>query len=572
MGYVKPGVEITQVQSTVSPNLITPNLNAIVIGPGYFIGDYDALYPNYTGTLLGPITVSGIESTTMQLDKNTVYVDLIGRGGALAGTVKHLTYGVDFSVDDVLNRVTISGGINGSYVSDPVLGTIGTTPYSSTAFAVPKIGFRALRGDLAKLITVETATNIESMIGTISTANPLGYGLYIALLNAGTQVYGYGIENDPLPTLSVGGISEATAHLDAQDYLNTREVYAMAPLTVTSTILDSYKDHVNVASAAINKHERIVFDNYQIPWSDSSDQILVPQKYYLDGGNNADNAGTSRVMRQRALALQERRVFWTTPDVTYVQEQRHISTLTWTFMMKYYGFTQGAGSTNRLYPLLDQQVTLSVAHPYNPGKIYDAGTEISDTVQRDLAQVTEETMYLVRVPVPGYYISAMVAGMVAGQNPEQGFTNLPTTGFYSLKFSNDWFTERQLNTIAEGGNYIMVQPTAASPIVCRHQLSTNMTSVETRELNITKSIDFVAKFIRNGISGYIGRYNITPSFLALLTTTLNAQATYLVRAGYINDMKVLKVIQDPIQKDVVLVDLSVLPKYPVNYIKINLIF
>lgn len=566
MGYVKPGVEITQVQKTVSPNLITPNLNAIVIGPGFYVGNFDALYPKYTGGSLSCL-VSGL-TDEMVLDQDTVYVDLVGRGGKLAGTVKHLSIS-DFTV--TASGVTIDASLTGTYVKDPVLGTYETVAYDATNFAIPKIGFRALRGDMQKLITVETATNIESKIGEISTINPLAYGLFVALLNGNTQVYGYGTAADVNNAgLVYGSTSETEEHSNARDYLVTREVYAMAPLTTTASVLDAYKDHVNVCSAAINKHERIVFDNYTIPWADESD-VLVNKKY-LDGANNADAAGTARVLKQKALAMQERRVFYTFPDVVYVQETRHISTVSWDFMTSYYGFTEGAGSTNRLYAELDEQVTLSAVHPINPGKIYDLGTEITAEVLTDLSQVTEKSIYKMRVPLPGYYINAMVAGEVSGQLPQQGFTNLPTTGFFALKFSSDWFTEAQLNNIAEGGNYIMVQPSAASAIVCRHQLSTDMTSVERRELNITKTLDFVAKFIRNGISGYIGRYNITPAFLTMLTTTLNAQAIFLKRSGYVNDLKVLKVEQDPIQKDVVLVDLSVLPQYPVNYIKINLIF
>jgi hypothetical protein len=566
MAYVKPGVEITQVQKTVSPNLITPNLNAVIIGPGYYIGDFDALYPQYTGSQLAITVLSGLTSD-MSLDNSTVYVDLVGRGGKLAGTIKHLTPTTDFTV--TTSGVTILTSINGSYVQDPVLGTIVTQAYDSTNYAIPKIGFRALRGDLKKLITVETATDIESNIGEINTANPLGFGLYNALLNSNSQVYGYGVENDGASTMYISESNETTAHSNALSYLSTREVYALAPLTATSGPLDAYKDHVNTCSAAINKHERIVFDNYKIPWSNSSD--VAVGTYYLVGASAADAAGTARVLKQKALALQERRVFWTFPDVTYVQETRHISTVSWTFINRYFGFS-GTSNSDKLFAKLDEQVTLSTVHPTNPGKVYAPGTEITGTVLAALSAVTEKSEYRMLVPVPGYYINAIAAGQVSGQPPQQGFTNLPTTGLYGLKFANDWFTEAQLNNIAEGGNYIMVQPTTASPIVCRHQLSTDMTSVERRELNITKTIDFVAKFCRNGINGYIGRYNITPAFLSLLVTTLNAQGLYLKRAGYVNDFKVLKVEQDPIQKDVILVDLSVLPQYPVNYIKINLIF
>lgn len=574
MAYVKPGVEVTQTQKTVSPNLITPDLNAVVVGPGYFIGDYDgALYPPYTGGSL-QVTVSGLDTSVMALDTTTLYVDLVGRSGSLAGTVKHLVALSQYTVDANTGIVTISGNLTGSYVSDPSAGVITTgVAYSSTVYAVPKIGFRALRTDLNKLVTIESVSDIETQVGKITVKNPLAFGLYMSLLNANTVVYGYGVRSDQTanPALTPNSASDSTEHANALSYLETREVYALAPLTTNSSILSSYRTHVNNSSLPINKHERIAFLNPLIPWTTASDTLVGTT--YLVGALDAttDKSGTARMLRTNALTLGERRIFYTFPDTAYVQEEMHVSTLSYTALQGFFGFS-GSTNANKLFAVLDQQVTLSSAHPVHPNMIYSPGTQITSTVLTDLSAVTEVSRYQVRIPVPGFYIPTVVAGEVAGEAPQQGFTNLPTAGLSSLKFSSDWFTETQLNLIAEGGNYIMHQPSAVSPIVCRHQLSTNMSSVQTRELNIIKSVDFVAKFVRNGISPYIGRYNVTPQFLALLTTTLNAQATFLIRAGYINDMKILKVEQDPIQLDTILVDLSVLPQYPVNYVKINLIF
>ena len=60
--------------------------------------------------------------------------------------------------------------------------------------------------------------------------------------------------------------------------------------------------------------------------------------------------------------------------------------------------------------------------------------------------------------------------------------------------------------------------------------------------------------------------------MKLLNMTLQAQAMYLAREGYVNDVKIVKVEQDETQKDSILVTLSVAVKYPVNYIKITLQF
>ena len=112
----------------------------------------------------------------------------------------------------------------------------------------------------------------------------------------------------------------------------------------------------------------------------------------------------------------------------------------------------------------------------------------------------------------------------------------------------------------------------SAPIMVRHQMSTDRSSTETQELSITKAIDYVSKYVRDGVKPYIGKFNITASFLKLVKTVLNAQGAFLRAQNILDDFKVVKVEQNPSQKDQVLVEISVLVQYPVNYIKISLQF
>lgn len=187
--------------------------------------------------------------------------------------------------------------------------------------------------------------------------------------------------------------------------------------------------------------------------------------------------------------------------------------------------------------------------------------------------VTGKQTVNVSIPVPGYYLAAATAGKVSGEYPEQGFTNLSIAGsFTELKYSGDYFLESQLNTLAGGGNWVFWQANTAAPIVTRHQLSTDRSSVEKQELSITKSLDYVAKFVRNGLVPYIGNYNITPAFIGMIKTIIMGQGTFLRREGRIIDLKLAKVEQDSVSKDTVLITINVAVKYPVNYIKITLVF
>jgi hypothetical protein len=201
---------------------------------------------------------------------------------------------------------------------------------------------------------------------------------------------------------------------------------------------------------------------------------------------------------------------------------------------------------------------------------YSAGTEVTAAVYTKLKDAQNAYKFDALIPVPGYYITASVVGQISGVAPEQGHTNLPISGPSALKFSTDYFSESNLNTIAEGGNYIMVN--IGGSVSSRHQLSTNMSSVEQRELSITKTVDYVAKYIRNALTGFIGRSLITPGFLSVVSAIINGLGTNLVKAGTLNGFKLNGVKQDEVQKDVVRVSLEIQPKYPVNYIKVDLIF
>lgn len=173
--------------------------------------------------------------------------------------------------------------------------------------------------------------------------------------------------------------------------------------------------------------------------------------------------------------------------------------------------------------------------------------------------------------IPGFYLCAAIVGMIGQQPPQQGFTNFPITGFTRVVGSNDKFSERQMSTAAAGGTYWVIQEVAGGPLTCRHQLTTDLTSIETRELSITKVVDFVAKFMRAGLRNFIGRFNITQGFLDTISTVIQGQLTFLAEAGVIIGGDLNNIIQDKDAPDTVLVDVTLDVPYPCNYIRLTLI-
>jgi hypothetical protein len=396
--------------------------------------------------------------------------------------------------------------------------------------------------------TIYSLAEVEETIGTPVSWNPLAFGARLAMLNSGRQ----------MNVVNVSGIDSVSMENAVDSTLGTREVYAIGPMTHKLSI-GTLKTHVDTYSLAENKKERIAICNGDLSSSWAGDAFST---------DNTEKTTTATTVRNSNISYLDRRVIITHPDVAYITETRHISTISPTWIAN--SFTDSSTG------FASYTLTAKFAFDAFVNSVkYKAGTDITATIWatlRDAGWAGGDGLVTVKVPVPGYYYSALVVGQVIGEFPEQPLTNLPTTGLEETYGSGDYFNEAQLNILAEGGTYIMQQINPTSPIVSRHQLTTDMTQISKRELSIVKALDYVAKFIRTAMVPYIGRYTITPAFLKLINSILISISLYLTREGRVADMKVLSVAVDDINPDTIRVTVDIAVKYPVNYIKVTLLF
>jgi len=462
-----------------------------------------------------------------------VLVDLLTATGVRQPLVKDTDFTI--ATANSLSTITLVSGIQ-----------VGSADVTTAAGIY--VAYRANNVTGRGFQTLESLSDIFNLYGTAQSWNPLAYGANLAMYNAGTSVNVFGIS----------GLTTADNISAALNDLEAREVYAMALITQLglSGAVGATSTHVTAQSSATNKKERIAFVCKEIPF---------------DGTNYAETSterGTTSTAIQTAnVAHGNKRLFSVFPEVVYVEETRHISTIDPTWVDASFQLTSAvAFGAGELVCLFKSNVIInSIA--------YRKGQKITATIYTAIKPYieSEDKTMLVWAPVPGAYLTAAIAGQVAGKSPEQPLTNVPLAGFAKTKGSKDYFSEANLNTMAEGGTYI-VQELTTNTLVCRHQLSTNMTSVALRELSITNALDYTAKFIRTAFTPYIGRYTISPSFIKLANTILVGIGMFLKREGKINDLQVLSIAQDSINPDTLLVEVNILVKYPVNYIKLKLIF
>jgi hypothetical protein len=179
--------------------------------------------------------------------------------------------------------------------------------------------------------------------------------------------------------------------------------------------------------------------------------------------------------------------------------------------------------------------------------------------------------------LPGFYFGCALVALVAGLPSQQGFTNLSLTGFTGRANSDDLFSDTQLDTVAGGGNLIIVQEVAQAPVSVRHQLTTDTSSIQFQELSVTKNVDLVARFFRNLYQPYIGKYNITDTLLDLLKSITEAGLDFLKNStaprvgGVLRDGSITTLGEDSAQPDTVNIVLDINIPFPLNNVKVTLL-
>jgi hypothetical protein len=548
MAYNKPGVEVSQVQKTKSAVLNTPDLEGVIVGNAYWWQDPtwedsgSQLYNSVWGTKFvsngNPVTIplsdiNPVYNDIVAGDGELVIVDLLGVSGPSTGKTMHLKYGTDFSVNETTNTITCSG----------------MTETGGTSEFLVKVGFRAKNPNAVGFKVIGSSTEIEELLGEAVSWNPLAFGVNIAMNNSGTKFNALGVEWTADP-----GSNAINA---INDVLSLKDIFAIGVATHKITASD-LKAHCSTQSLPENKKERIAFVNNVISYPDNPTTLTSTQR-----------ATIAAAVRDANSAIGSQRVYSIHPDRAFVVETRHISTIKPSWINKSFNYTTTIDFTTY------GPYAKFVADTVVGGIKYKAGQDITESVWTNLMAnnwAGASGMVTVYAPVPGYYYTAQACGQVIGTTPEQPLTNVAGSGLAKTYGSQDIFSEAELNIMAEGGTWIMTQDSEFGPIYCRHQMSTDITSVAKRELSVVKALDYTAKFMRKSLKPYIGKYNITPAFIDLVDSILFNVGRFLVRMGVIEDLKVLSVTQNELQQDVLEAEVNVLPKYPVNYIKIKLTF
>lgn len=470
----------------------------------------------------------------------------------------------------------------------------------SSVVAPIYLSYTAVRLDVTSeaanpgLLRFDDTATLGASLAPLSTDNPLGLGLFFAMINStGAQVTGLGV--DEVSADAPFGTVEAFTR--AAEFLEGFEVYGIAPLTHDATVAQVFNAHVNLMSLPENKGERIVLWNPETPTH--AIDTLVASGLNGDGLTTTtfetkaatlsalvNNAGVSPV---GTIAVTKGLFLDLGSDSTrYSIKSISGSVIT----LRTTGAEFAAGENDDDF-YAEAPLTLPIIS--TPFAIRVRGAALlTPTGQRDKNAVAETMQQLgqsflnrrfwltfpdkaaatlsgLEQVVDGFYMNAAIVGMIAQQPPQQSFTNFPMTGFTRVIGSNDTFSEKHLNIMAAGGTYVIVQDSRGAPLVARMALTTDLTSIETRTDSITKVVDFTAKFMRKGLRNFIGRFNITQSFLDSLGNVIQGLLGFLQESGILIGGNLNNLIQDEDAPDTVLIDVTLDVPFPANYLRLTLV-
>lgn len=470
------------------------------------------------------------------------------------------------------------------------------------------IQYRALRLDVspaAKDISglpfeLSSQEDLNTFLGPVTEENPLALGIYFAMLNA---------PNTIIKALGIDEISDVfpegtpAAYQRAIDFSSTHEIYAIAPLSQEEEVMRLFETHVKdleKPEKENSQRERVVYINPKVPTRNldtvvssglsSVTPIATANQINLDVNPSSSllALGINPALPIPYSAQLYVKFIYNGDTKQYLVKSVNGVNLTVTNTFTTGQNTDGFFEVDPLdfvvvdapWSLLIRGSALLIPSSTTPDKQKIAETVnqyaqtyghrrisylFGDTVLAPLSGLTKQ--------IKGYYAASAYAGVDAYQRPQQPLSNFLINGFTGTVNTKGYFTDPQLNLIAGGGVMVLINDKNGLPIYARHQLTTDVSSLETREDSIRRCLDTTAILCRTRLKQFLGNRNITPDLLAEIATLLDAIKSFLIDSvGCLTDFQVMSLKQNPDRKDGIIIELKVGVPYPLNEIKLTIYY
>ena len=546
---------------------------------------------------------------------------------AVAGVNNVLQLADSFTKDDIdrmylgtnLSHIEIQpkrapiGQYNWDAYSDTVNGVYGVTVAPDMTFTynnwgdTPKeyavvsgkvyIEHRDLVTSTASIDSIAHPTKVKDVLGFVHPDNPLAYGVYMAALNSGNKlVYYCGLVSDDIDGYN-NALNKATL---------TDQVYIICPTTMDKSVITAVQEHVTEMSKPENKLWRISFVSQEAPeqipilGGEATEEVYYakPIKLGKDDDKTPEQFSALQLMEgaestsvNKAATL---RVDVQAGDV--VRFYNELNDDTWDDTPGYTEFTVSRVISNTVLELA-KPLTAGMMRTGSSGKNFrvevyrplKGQTRVKYLADMSSAMASRR-MYNVfphlgvtsGVEYSGAFLACAVGGLVSSVLPQQSVTNVELNGIDGIPSVYTTYKKADLDTIAAGGTFILMQERPGAKVYVRHQISTEYTSsnLMKAELSITKNLDSISYYFAEIFAPLTGKYNITPELIEVIRSKLETGLSALesgTGAGLygpqvlVDGTEIVELRQSDVNKDHVYARVKLNLPVPFNYFDLDLV-
>jgi len=531
--------------------------------PGYIT--IDDLYVNKIANLNSP------NKTTIELSSNDIVsvndiVNIYATSSPNLPVGSYKVVAVDYSVATPV--ITIDHVNTGASVTVSFNVTMGNTIPTGKLYA----DYRGLDTTQTDIIEISDSSEITEKFGedAIDIDNPLAYGMYFNLLASTVGVKAFAI-----PSNDEAGYDFHTNLWDKRD------IYVIVPLTYSSVVKSSYKTKIeSLNDPQKGKILRSIFaekvSKYLSIYTGSKSDLVSSGNALVSGTSTFDiNFDATSSIPWGQITINADKINITKSDVgysslngEYLIVAKDIGNKKLTVQGKL-GTDIPAGSVITFdFEILHLSANSEIAEKLaNDGELLfnRAHSQIIGNVYTVIDGEEKE--------IDTYYAAAGLAGLCSSLPPQQQFNGFNIPGITKVKDTWDLFNDDQLSLIAGGGNILLIQDGPGTTPYIRNQLTTDVTSVLTRSLNISRCVDYTKKLLYSEIKLFLTGYNAIPTTAELITFRVNSILSFLKRFTVPKAGSVIlsgRVTKVEIVENAIIVDINAVYPRPLEEIDFNL--
>ena len=456
-----------------------------------------------------------------------------------------------------------------------------TTTVDSITYRIysgkPFVTYRALRSYLASdFVQIRTQSESDGILGKIDVANPLAIAVEKVFANASVPF-------KVLPIVS----NDKTGYLKALDLLSTNEkVYVIVPLTQDVEVIQAYASHVKAMRQPEKSKWRIMYCNLRMPNNkiviEDNDGVLSREVGesscclidQADGKFGTKSAAIGdyvdvydALTRSYKYSLMITAVLNDSVAVMDLQK----------YVLYKEGYEPMKGPT-ALLEVQDTAVRYAVTRKLSTYGIAEEMVKVASSFSNRGVRIVESDEVVTSINgvdyiLPGYYLAVAYGALRAGFPPHQGFTTLGISGFKQIRRSNKFFTDDDLDLMAGGGIFVVIQDSVDALPYCIYQTTTDLTDLKSKEDSIVATVDFASMYYRDNLRAVLGKFNVNEISQEFVRNVINdvtkkmKRMTYPYIGALLIEGKLVKLETD---KDKILPVVKIDVPFPVNGVDLYL--